>query len=146
MFIRIEPSSSVPIYRQIIDQIRYQIAAGVLKEGDKVPSVRELASQVAVNQNTILKVYNELCRDNVLKIVRGDGTYVSSGKQNISMSDRKEMVAGPLREAAVLAIQLGVPIKEASELLQSEYDKINSQRAKTHTEGGREQNKEQSDV
>jgi DNA-binding transcriptional regulator YhcF (GntR family) len=105
-----------------------------------------LASQVAVNQNTILKVYNELCRDNVLKIVRGDGTYVSSGKQNISMSDRKEMVAGPLREAAVLAIQLGVPIKEASELLQSEYDKINSQRAKTHTEGGREQNKEQSDV
>jgi len=62
MFIRIEPSSSSPIYRQIMDQIRYQVAAGILKAGDKVPSVRQLAGQLAVNQNTILKVYNELCR------------------------------------------------------------------------------------
>jgi GntR family transcriptional regulator len=124
VFIRIEPSSSVPIYRQIADQIRYQIAAGILKEGDKVPSVRELASQVAVNQNTILKVYNELCRENVLKIVRGEGTYVSSSEQNIPMSERKEMVAGPLREAAVLAIQLGIPVEEILKLLQSEHDKI----------------------
>ncbi|MHC5182401.1 MAG: GntR family transcriptional regulator [Planctomycetota bacterium] len=124
MFIRIEPSSSVPIYRQIADQIRYQIAAGILKEGDKVPSVRELASQVAVNQNTILKVYNELCRENVLKIVRGEGTYVSSSEQNIPMSERKEMIAGPLREAAVLAIQLGIPVEEILKLMQSEHDKI----------------------
>jgi GntR family transcriptional regulator len=124
VFIRIEPSSSVPIYRQIADQIRYQIAAGILKEGDKVPSVRELASQVAVNQNTILKVYNELCRENVLKIVRGEGTYVSSSEQNIPMSERKEMIAGPLREAAVLAIQLGIPVEEILKLMQSEHDKI----------------------
>jgi GntR family transcriptional regulator len=114
----------VPIYRQISDQIRYQIAAGILKEGDKVPSVRELAAQLAVNQNTILKVYNELCRENVLKIVRGEGTYVSSSEQNIPMSERKEMIAGPLREAAVLAIQLGIPVEEILKLLQSEHDKI----------------------
>ena len=126
MFIRIEPSSSVPIYRQIADQIRYQIAAGILKEGDRIPSVRELASQVAVNQNTILKVYNELCREKVLKIVRGEGTYVSSSKQNIPIKQRKEMVAGPLREAAVLAIQLGIPVEQVSNILQSEYDKINA--------------------
>ena len=131
----------MPIYRQIIDQIKYQVAAGVLKEGDRVPSVRELASQLAVNQNTILKVYNELCRENVLKIERGDGTFVSSSKQNIPPKERREMVAGPLREAAVLAIQLGVPIEQAGELLQTEYDKINSQRIKER--GG---SKEQTDV
>ena len=138
IFIRIEPSSSVPIYRQIIDQIKYQVAAGVLKEGDRVPSVRELASQLAVNQNTILKVYNELCRENVLKIERGDGTFVSSSKQNIPPKERREMVAGPLREAAVLAIQLGVSIEEAAKLLQAEYDKIVSQRTE-RTGGGKEQ-------
>jgi len=143
VFIRIEPSSSVPIYRQIADQIRYQIAAGILKEGDKVISVRELASQLAVNQNTILKVYNELCRENVLKIERGEGTFVSSCRQNIPMNERKEMVAGPLREAAVLAIQLDIPIEQAAELFRTEYGKINSQRQKTQTEGG---NKEQTDV
>jgi len=129
IFIRIEPSSSVPIYRQIIDQIRYQVVTGVLKEGDKVPSVRELAARLAVNQNTILKVYNELCRQNVLKIERGDGTYVSSTKQSISAAERKKAVASVLREAATLAIQLELPIEQAGELLLKEYESIFSQKA-----------------
>ena len=145
MFIRIEPSSSVPIYRQIADQIRYQIAAGILKEGDKVPSVRELASHLAVNQNTILKVYNELCREQILKIERGEGTYVSSGRQNIPMDERQDMIAGPLREAAVLAMQLDIPIEQAAALFRAEYEKINSQRNREQDQGGREQ-KEQTDV
>jgi len=119
----------VPIYRQIIDQIRYQVAAGVLKEGDKVPSVRELATRLAVNQNTILKVYNELCRQNVLKIERGDGTYVSSGKQTIGAAEKRKAVTNVLREAAVLAVQLDLPIDQAGELLRKEYDDIVSQRA-----------------
>lgn len=126
---RIEPSSSVPIYRQIIDQIRYQVAAGVLKEGDKVPSVRELAARLAVNQNTILKVYNELCRQNVLRIERGDGTYVSSSRQAIGPAEKEKAVSNVLREAAVLAVQLELPIDQAGELLKKEYDDIVSQRA-----------------
>ena len=128
MFIRIEPSSSVPIYRQIIDQIKYSVATGVLKEGDKVPSVRELAATLAVNQNTILKVYNELCRENVLKIERGDGTYVSSNKQNIPTAERKKAVANVLREAVVQAIQLNVSIEQAKELLETEYKAIELER------------------
>ena len=119
----------MPIYRQIIDQIRYQVVTGRLKEGDKVPSVRELAARLAVNQNTILKVYNELCRQNVLKIERGDGTYVSSTKQSISATERKKAVASVLREAATLAIQLELPIEQAGELLLKEYESIVSQRA-----------------
>lgn len=130
MFIRIEPSSSVPIYRQIIDQIRYQIAAGILKKGDKIPSVRELALQLAVNQNTILKVYNELCRQNILKIERGEGTFVAAEPQNISEQDKLDLIAGPLRQAAVLAIQLNIPIDQTVRLLQSEYENITSQRSK----------------
>lgn len=130
MFIRIEPSSSVPIYRQITDQIRYQIAAGILKKGDKIPSVRELAIQLAVNQNTILKVYNELCRDNILKIERGEGTFVAAEPQHISSQDKHDIITGPLRQAAVLAIQLDIPIDQTARLLQSEYENIVSQRNK----------------
>jgi len=122
----------VPIYRQIIDQIKYQVATGVLKEGDKISSVRELASRLAVNQNTILKVYNELCRQNVLKIERGDGTYVSSNKQNIPAAERKKAVSNVLREAAILAVQLELPIEQVGELLQKEYESIVSQRAGRH--------------
>ena len=128
LFIRIEPSSSVPIYRQIIDQIKYSVATGVLKEGDKVPSVRELAAALAVNQNTILKVYNELCREQVLKIVRGDGTYVSSSKQTIPTAEREKTVGKTLREAVVQAIHLEVSLQQAKELLETEYKAIESER------------------
>lgn len=128
LFIRIEPSSSVPIYRQIIDQIKYSVAVGVLKEGDKVPSVRELAATLAVNQNTILKVYNELCREQVLKIVRGDGTYVSSSKQAIPAAEREKTVGNTLREAVVQAIHLEVSLQQAKELLETEYKAIESER------------------
>lgn len=112
-----------------MDQIRYQVATGVLKEGDKVPGVRELASKLAVNQNTILKVYNELCRENVLRVERGDGTYVSSNRQNIPATEKKRMVADVLREAAILAVQLELPIEQVGELLQKEYRNIAAQRA-----------------
>lgn len=101
----------------------------MLKEGDKVPSVRELAAKLAVNQNTVLKVYNELCRQNVLKIERGDGTYVSSSKQIIPVAERRKTVSNVLREAAILAVQLEVPIKQAEELLQKEYEHIVSEKA-----------------
>ena len=126
IFIRIEPSSSVPIYRQIIDQIKYQVAAGALKKGDKVPSVRELAATLAVNQNTILKVYNQLCTESVLRIERGDGTYVAATKQSIPAAERKKAVAGALREAVVKAIHLDIPVEQAKELLEKEYHSIKS--------------------
>lgn len=113
-----------------MNQIRYQVASGVLREGDKVASVRELAGRLAVNQNTVLKVYNELCRENVLCIVRGDGTYVSSNTQSIAAKERKKIVADALRQAAILAVQLEVPAEQIAELLEKEYDAIVSQRSK----------------
>ena len=100
----------------------------MLKEGDKVDSVRELASRLAVNQNTILKVYNELCRENILKIVRGEGTYVSSSKQKIPVAERRGMVADSVAQAAVLAVQLGIDVEQVQAMLKSKYDKIVSQR------------------
>ena len=124
MFIRIEPSSSSPIYRQIMDQIRYQVAAGMLRAGDKVPSVRQLAGQLAVNQNTVLKVYNELCREHVLEVDRGNGTLVSQNAPPIRMSERKKAVAALLREAAVQAIHLEIPPEQAHALLEKEYQAL----------------------
>jgi GntR family transcriptional regulator len=131
MFIRIEPSSSAPIYRQIMDQIRYQIAAGMLKAGDKIPSVRQLAGQLAVNQNTILKVYNELCRERILEVDRGNGTVVASGGPTIPMGERKKAVATLLREAAVQAIHLDIPLEQAHVLLDREYQAIEAERKRS---------------
>jgi len=93
--------------------------------------VRELAARLAVNQNTILKVYNELCRENIFKIERGDGTYVSSNKQTIPAAERKKVVADALREAAVQAVQLDISLEQTRELLEKEYETIRSAKNKT---------------
>ena len=120
----------MPIYRQIVDQIRYQIATGALKEGDQVPSVRQLSNALAVNQNTILKVYNQLCAEKALRIERGSGTFVAAGRQNIPVVERKKTVGKLLREAAVQAIHLDVSLEQMKEQLEKEYETIRLMRNK----------------
>jgi GntR family transcriptional regulator len=128
MFIRIEPSSVTPIYRQIMDQIKYQIAMGILRPGDKLPSVRQLAEELAVNYNTTLKVYNELCRENVLRVERGKGTLVTDQVQTLSLSQRKKTLAPMLREAAVQAMHLDISLDQAQQLFAQEYKVIEAQK------------------
>jgi len=77
MFIRIETTSGVPITRQIADQIRAQCAGGTLSPGQRLPSVRALARELAVNPNTILHVYEQLTMEGLLERRHGDGTYVA---------------------------------------------------------------------
>src|SRR2546423_12012692 len=77
MFIRIETTSGIPITRQIGDQIRAHCAGGTLVAGDRLPSVRQLAKELLVNQNTILRVYERLTSEGLLERRHGDGTYVA---------------------------------------------------------------------
>ena len=98
MFLRIEASSAVPIYRQIMDQIKDSVAAGSLKAGEKMPSVRVLAEELAVNQNTILKVYNELCREGVLRMERGSGTFVAETSEEVRIEEREWIIESMMGE------------------------------------------------
>lgn len=134
MFIRIEPSSSVPIYRQIVDQIKYQIATGNLSAGYQMPSVRELAHTLAVNQNTILKVYNLLCRQGVLEIERGSGTFVASGVQTLRKGERREIVSRLLREAAVQAVHFDMTADELRRLLDEQHRAILSRKEQARSD------------
>src|ERR1035438_2077475 len=76
MYIRIEKGASAPISRQIAEQIRAQCLSGALKEGDCLPSVRQLARELAVNVNTILRVYERLAADGWIVMRHGEGTFV----------------------------------------------------------------------
>jgi len=80
----INANSGIPIYLQIADALKYSIATGLLKRGDKLPSVRELAAQIPANPNTVAKAYQRLINENVLEMRRGIGTFVknSSVKKN----------------------------------------------------------------
>jgi GntR family transcriptional regulator len=74
----LDPNSGVPIYRQIQDQVRFGIAAGRLRPGEQLPTVRALAVDLAVNPNTVIKAYSELERQGVLTTEQGSGTFVAA--------------------------------------------------------------------
>src|SRR5437667_5677866 len=74
----LNPKSGVPIYRQIQDQILYGIASDLLGPGEQLPTVRQLAVDLSVNPNTVIKAYTELERDGVVTTEQGTGTFVSA--------------------------------------------------------------------
>jgi GntR family transcriptional regulator len=92
MFLHVEKGSSTPISRQIRDQVRAQCLSGVLKPGDKLPSVRELARDLAVNVNTVFRVYERLAADRLIELRHGDGTYVlpQSSENDAELAQQRE--------------------------------------------------------
>jgi GntR family transcriptional regulator len=117
MRLRIEPSSGVPITRQIIDQIRTQCAGGNLAGGDKLPSVRELARELAVNQNTILRVYERLTAEGLLERRHGAGTYVSDSLPGNQLRGQRVALREEIRRVAERAMVLGLEPAELHEML-----------------------------
>jgi len=78
MWFNIDPSSGVPIYRQLVDQVKQGVAGGVLKAGDRLPSVRDLAVELTINPHTVAKAYQELERDAVIEVPRGRGAFIAA--------------------------------------------------------------------
>lgn len=107
--LRITTGGAVPIYRQVIDQLRQACASGKLSVGDAVPSVRALAKELLVNPNTIAKAYAELVRDGVLESQRGRGYFVAAKRNIFSAKERRrrlELVMDPfLSEALTLGFE-----------------------------------------
>jgi GntR family transcriptional regulator len=90
MKIAINNKSSVPIYYQIYDQLKHLIAIGEINEGQKVPTIRELAVELEINPNTVAKAYYELQHENILDTVQGVGTYVKGAKGILKPREREE--------------------------------------------------------
>ena len=118
MFIRIDARSGVPISRQIADQVRAQIASKALGSGDRLPSVRELARELAVNQNTVLHVYERLTMEGLLERRHGSGTFVA---REISADTLKacqlDQLSRQVEELAYKAATLGVSAADLRELV-----------------------------
>lgn len=125
MFIRLESSSAVPVYRQITDQIRYQIAGGILRPGDRLPSVRELARQLPANQNTVLKAYDLLERDGLIDRRQGDGTFVQASAPTLKKAERVRQVSAILAQAAAQAVHFEIRPDELHALLDREIKLLN---------------------
>src|SRR6185312_8418859 len=85
---RLDLRSGVPVYRQIIDQVRAGIAAGTLNTGDQLPTVRQLAVDLAINPNTVLRAYRELELGGLLETQQGTGTFITQKKVKRDEAER----------------------------------------------------------
>src|SRR3954462_8561129 len=128
MFIRVETSSGVPITRQIADQIRTHCAGETLLAGDRLPSVRQLAQQLAVNQNTILRVYERLTAEGLLERRHGDGTYVADRLPPGRLKAEREALGQEAGRLVRRAVDLGVGAAEVHKLVDEAYAKIDAAR------------------
>ncbi|SFV04255.1 GntR family transcriptional regulator [Alicyclobacillus macrosporangiidus] len=77
MWLRVNPRLPVPVYQQVVDGVKAAVAKGMLVPGDRLPSVRELAVELAINHNTVAKAYQELERARVIEVIRGRGTFIA---------------------------------------------------------------------
>jgi GntR family transcriptional regulator len=109
VFIRVESTSGVPITKQIAEQIRTRCASRALVPGDRLPSVRQLAQELAVNQNTILRVYERLTAEGLLERRHGDGTYVAdrlpTGRLKVEKSLLQQDVLRLVRRAGAIGVE-----------------------------------------
>ncbi len=112
MYIRIERGSSSPISRQIAEQIRTQCLAGVLKPGQCLPSVRQLARDLAVNVNTIVRVYERLTHEGLLEMRHGEGTYVlpptASSQNAVELKQQQEQFSREFKAIVRRGLLLGL--------------------------------------
>jgi GntR family transcriptional regulator len=118
--LKIDTTSGVPIYLQIVDQVKKSVAVGSLRPEDALPSVRQLALELTINPNTVARAYLELEHQGVIYKRQGQGTYVSAQAVEVSRRDRREIVAGILEDAIVEAINSGMTPSEIGGI----YDKL----------------------
>lgn len=105
--LRVTTGSSLPIYRQVVDQIRHAVAAGKLETGAALPSVRALASELVVNPNTIAKAYAQLVRDGVLESQRGRGYFVAQRRDIYTRKERQRRLLEIMNPFLAEALTLG---------------------------------------
>src|SRR5260370_41744678 len=114
---RLDLHSGVPVYRQIIDQVMGGIAAGALAGGDQLPTVRQVAVDLSINPNTVVRAYRELEIRGVLETQQGTGTFISRQKVQRSEVERRRQLNQIVSEFVSRAGAAGVPVQELLEQL-----------------------------
>lgn len=134
MYFQIDPKKNIPIYEQIIQQVKEMCARGILKKNEKLPSVRELSSQMIINPNTVSKAYQELERLGVIVTIRGKGTFVSDELQLTKDPATMNELKNSLRQLIIDSYYAGVSEKEFKEWLMEIYDEIGGQQNESKTD------------
>jgi len=125
MQFRIDNASDRPVYQQIMDQIKRDIAMGRLIKNEKLPTVRQLAGQIAINPNTIAKAYRQLEQQGIIVTKAGAGAFVANLDSNLSRSVRKKLISEELERIAVDAFHMQIESQTLLEWFNNALVKFN---------------------
>ena len=114
---RLDPRSGVPIYRQLMDQIQAGMASGYLSSGTQIPTVRQVAVDLAINPNTVLRAYRELEIRGVLETQQGTGTFISDRKVESDGPERERQLEQLVSELVARAGAAGFTVKDVMDRL-----------------------------
>lgn len=121
------PTSGVPIYRQLVQQVRRQASTGRLQPGEFLPSVREVAGELQVNPMTVSKAYSILEREGVVEMVRGQGMRLKAPSANATVRDRRQALKPLLEQVVATAFQLSLSPRDVMRLLEPMLEDLGSE-------------------
>jgi GntR family transcriptional regulator len=128
LLFQMDAHSGVPVYRQLMDQIKYYVASGTLAPGDQLPSIRELAQLLTVNPTTIVKAFNELAHETVIELRHGKGAFVTPRAAGISTKEQEKAVRRLARQLAVEASQMGLLRHRLLRIVEEELEEMDNDR------------------
>src|SRR5215471_6274797 len=109
--------TGVPVYRQLIDQVRAGVASGALTVGDQLPTVRQLAVDLSINPNTVVRAYRELELGGLLETHQGTGTFISAQKLRGGSEERARQLARIVEDSVARAGAAGFTVEDLIEQL-----------------------------
>ena len=119
MNIILNNSSMIPIYEQIVDQVKNQIIAGIIIENDALPSVRALSAELKISALTVKKAYDRLEEEGFVITVHGKGTFVAATDKNLAIEARRKAVEDDFTNAIQKAKAVGMTVDEVREIVES---------------------------
>jgi GntR family transcriptional regulator len=120
VFLQVDAHNGLAVYDQIVRQVKFAVADGALTAGEMVPSVRELARELAINPNTVARAYRQLQDDGVLEAVRGTGLAVADAARRHCQSERTKLIRARLRAVLEEAANSGLDQQEVEQLFRTE--------------------------
>jgi GntR family transcriptional regulator len=122
--IHINSTDGVPIYIQIVNQVKHLVAAGRLAPGDEIPPIRALAEQLVINPNTVARAYLELERGGVVTKRQGAGTYISEAASSLSRREKLRILSQRADPLLVEANHLGIELEDVIKLIRERHDAL----------------------
>ena len=130
MLLQINASLSLPIYAQIIEQIKLCLASGMITAGEQLPSIRELAMRLRINPNTVARAYRDLEKEGIVITARGKGVFVAERSDVFTERQKTRIVAQRLNQALVDAFHVGLGADKVRAILDKEIIKFRNRRSR----------------